>query len=101
MQTVLVLTDSIAAVGTLLICRTLPLVILGTALSPFADRWNKKAILITSDIARALIVLAFVAAVFWRNSGILFVGSVFFGISGALFNPTKQALLPLIADRKI
>ncbi|WP_084065671.1 MFS transporter [Bacillus sp. JKS001846] len=99
-QTVLMLTNSLTAVGTLLLCRSLPYVFLGPILSPLVDKWPKKVILMATDIIRALLVLSFILAIVYNNVHILYVNSFIFGVISVLFNPTKQALLPLIVNRK-
>lgn len=99
-QTVLMLTNSLSAVGTLLLCRSLPYVFLGPILSPLVDKWPKKKILMATDVIRALLVLSFILAIVYNNVHILYVNSFIFGMISVLFNPTKQALLPLIVDRK-
>ncbi|AUJ61247.1 MULTISPECIES: MFS transporter [Bacillus amyloliquefaciens group] len=99
-QTVLMLTNSPAAVGMLLLCRSLPVVFLGPILSPLVDKWPKKVIMIATDILRALLVLSFIGAIVYNNVYVLYINSFLFGVISVLFNPTKQALLPLIVNRK-
>jgi predicted MFS family arabinose efflux permease len=98
-QTVLMLTNSTTAVGILLLCRALPNVFLGPIVSPFVDKLPKKPILIITDIVRTFLVLSFILAIIFKNEWILYMSSFVIGVMSVLFNPAKQAFLPLIVDR--
>ncbi|SFS45302.1 Predicted arabinose efflux permease, MFS family [Marininema halotolerans] len=100
MQTVLMLTNSISAVGILLLCRSLPYVFLGPILSPLVDKWPKKTIMIVTDIIRAFLVLSFILAISYKAIFVLYICSFLFGVMSVLFEPAKQTLLPLIVGRK-
>lgn len=99
-QTVLMLTNSASAVRMLLLFRALPHVILGPIASPLVDKWSKKNIMIVTDIVRAFLVLSFILAIYFKSVWILYISSFVFGLMSVLFNPAKQAFLPLIVDRK-
>lgn len=89
------ITGSASAVGGLLVARLLP-----TLLSPLAgvlaDRLDRRAILVVSDLCRAGLI---VAVVFTRELVVLY-GLVFLmGLARAVFNPTIRAAFPSIVSR--
>ena len=86
------LSGSASAVGGLLVARLVP-----TLASPLvgvlADRLDRRAILVTSDLARAILILA---AVFARDLFVLY-GLVFLmGVARTFFNPTIRAAFPSV-----
>jgi MFS family permease len=86
------LSGSASAVGGLLVARLVP-----TLASPLvgvlADRLDRRAILVTSDLARATLILA---AVFARDLFVLY-GLVFLmGLARTFFNPTIRAAFPSV-----
>lgn len=96
----LVLTGSAAAMGFVLLCRTLPAVLLGPIASPLIDRCPKKRILLLSDLARAVFSLLFAAAFAWQAEWLLYVGAILLGLAGILFNPAENAAISLIVAQK-
>ncbi len=54
-QVTLTLTHSPAWMGLVLLCRSLPAVILGPFAGPFVDRFPKKPFLVVTDLVRAVI----------------------------------------------
>src|SRR5215212_1263154 len=86
------ITGSAAAVGGALVARLLP-----TLASPLAgvlaDRFDRRVILVASDLARAALVLGIVFA---RDLVVLY-GLVFLmGVVRTLFNPTVRAAFPSV-----
>ncbi|MDQ4128254.1 MAG: MFS transporter [Actinomycetota bacterium] len=86
------ITGSASAVGGVLVARLLP-----TLASPFAgvlaDRLDRRAILVTSDLARAVLVLGIV---FTRNLAIIYVLVFLMGLARTFFNPTVRAAFPSV-----
>jgi MFS family permease len=86
------LSDSASAVGGLLVARLIP-----TLASPLvgvlADRLDRRAILVASDLARAVLILA---AVFTRDLVGLYVLVFLMGLARTFFNPTIRAAFPSV-----
>ena len=86
------LSGSASAVGGLLVARLVP-----TLASPLvgvlADRFDRRAILVTSDLARAVLILA---AVFTRDLFVLYVLVFLMGVARTFFNPTIRAAFPSV-----
>lgn len=84
------ITDSASAVGGILVARLLP-----TLASPLvgvlADRLDRRAILVLSDLSRAILVFGLV---FVRDVTILYLLAFLFGIARTFFNPTVRAAFP-------
>ncbi|WP_303802486.1 MFS transporter [Alicyclobacillus macrosporangiidus] len=98
-QVTLTLTDSPAAMGFVLLCRSLPAVILGPFAGPFVDRFPKKPFLVATDLVRAVLAFALSLSVWLHASWILYVVSALLGISGTLFGPARSAAMPLMVSR--
>jgi MFS family permease len=86
------LSESASAVGGLLVARLIP-----TLASPLvgvlADRLDRRAILVASDLARAVLILA---AVFTRDLVGLYVLVFLMGLARTFFNPTIRAAFPSV-----
>jgi MFS family permease len=90
------ITGSASAVGGALVARLLP-----TLASPLAgvlaDRLDRRAVLITSDLARAVLVLGMVFA---RNVVVLYALVFLMGLARTFFNPTIRAAFPSVVGRR-
>src|SRR5215204_1861784 len=86
------ITGSATAVGGALVARLLP-----TLASPLAgvlaDRLDRRAVLIASDLARAVLVLGLVFA---TNLATIYVLVFLLGFARTLFNPTVRAAFPSV-----
>lgn len=99
-QTTLALTHSPSALGLVLLCRSLPSVTLGPFISPLTDRYSKRAILLISDVARAVVVLIFPLAFIFQTVSLLYTGALLLGLSGIMFAPAWQAAFPLLVSKE-
>jgi len=94
------LTNSGLAVGALFVIRALAQFVTGPFGGLLADRFNRKAILIWADIARAFIVLGFLLVKDASQLWLLYtLTALQLGISGIFF-PTKDAILPDVAPEE-
>ena len=92
------LTDSGLAIGTLFVIRALAPFLIGPIAGVVADRYNRKQILIWTDIGRALAVLGFLFVRDPSHVWLLYaLTAVQLGISG-FFYPTRSAILPDITS---
>jgi MFS family permease len=86
------ISDSASVVGGVLIARLLP-----TLASPFvgvlADRLDRRAILVASDLARAVLVLGII---FTRDLVIIYILVFLMGLARTFFNPTIRAAFPSV-----
>ena len=97
---VALLTQSGVAIGGLFVVRMLAVFLVSPVAGVVADRYNRKQILIVTDIARALTVVGFL---FIRDASqvwLLYVlTAIQFAISGFFF-PTRNAILPDIVSQR-
>jgi len=94
------LTQSGLAVSSLFVVRLLAPFLVSSVAGVVADRYNKKFILIATDVARAATLLCFL---FIRDAGDIWLLYVLTGIQFAIsgfFTPTKTAILPEIVTEQ-
>lgn len=95
-------THSTLAVGGLFLARALPPFLMGPLAGVVADRFNRKAVLITSDLLRALIVSGFLLVNGPDRVWLLYVLSVAQFAVSAFFEPARSALVPsLVAEDEL
>ena len=99
---VLNLTGSGRAIGLVLVARFLPSVIVGPLAGVIADRFNRRRIMIVSDIMRAVVVLGFL---FVRHPGqlwLIYALTVLQLTFSTFFEPAKTASIPsIVAEREL
>jgi MFS family permease len=99
---VLRLTGSGRAVGLVLVARFLPSVVLGPLSGVLADRFNRRHIMIASDVARALVVLGFLFVRSPEQLWLVYVLTVLQLAFSAFFEPARSAALPsVVAPRDL
>lgn len=93
------LTGSTAALAGITIAIALPQLLFGLVAGVFVDRWDRKRIMIVSDVVRGLLVLGLIVvrdpALVW----IFFVLSFLQAAVGTFFDPAKSAVVAQILDR--
>ena len=94
------LTDSGLAIGGLFIVRMLAPFLVSPFAGVVADRYNRKHILIITDISRAVVVLGFLFVRDTSDIWLLYVlSAIQLGISGFFF-PTRNAILPDVVSQR-
>jgi MFS family permease len=94
------LTGSGRAIGLLLVARFLPSVILGPLSGVFADRFNRRTLMIASDAARALVVLGFLFVRRPEHVWLAYALTVLqLGLS-SFFEPARSAAIPSIVKER-
>ena len=85
-------------VGWLLIFKTLP----SLAMTPFAgaaaDRYPRRNLMMATDLARALVVLAMFLTLIWPSTTLVYLLVILQSSLSAFFEPARQALLPDIVS---
>lgn len=90
------LTGSTVALAGLAIATTLPSLIFGLVSGAYADRLDRKRVMVISDTIRGLVVLGFM---FVQNADLIWIVYVLAftqAAVGTLFDPAKGALMPQI-----
>jgi DHA3 family macrolide efflux protein-like MFS transporter len=91
-------TGSASAMGLVMALSLLPEIVVGLFAGPFIDRWDRRTILVVTDLLRGLAVLGVTAL---QASGALTVGgvavaAVSISLASAFFNPASQAIIPQV-----
>ncbi len=94
------LSGSGLAIGGLFLARLLPPFVLSPMVGVVADRFDRRKILIASDLLRAVIVLGFLLVRTEGDIWLLYVLTVLQLSISAFFEPTRAAILPSIVARK-
>lgn len=89
-------TGSAAALATLTIVRSLPVLLFGPLAGVMADRFSRRRIMLLSDIARAILYVLLPLATSWPQ--IMAIAFLTSSIS-AFFRPALTALLPDVVEK--
>ena len=92
-------TESGLAVGALFLARTLPQFLLGPVAGVVADRFDRKRVMVISDLLRAGIVLSFLFVDRPERLWLLYVLTVAQFTVSAFFQPASAAILPSLVQR--
>ncbi|CAA9568723.1 MAG: hypothetical protein AVDCRST_MAG87-2199 [uncultured Thermomicrobiales bacterium] len=91
------------AISLVILAFSLPAVLFGPIAGVLADRWNKRALMATLNLARAGAVFLFlIIRPGWHVETILaayYVVTFLFGIAGQFFAPVLGATIPLVTPR--
>ena len=94
---VLQTTHSGLAVSGVLLARAVPAVLAGPLAGVVLDRVNRKAIMIASDVIRAVVALAFILTVGGHSTWLLYTLSALLMLASPFFTSGRSAILPSIA----
>jgi MFS family permease len=95
---VLKLTGSGRAVGLVLVARFLPSVVLGPLSGVLADRFDRRRIMIASDVLRAFVVLGFLFVRSPEQVWLVYLLTVLQLAFSAFFEPARSAALPSVVS---
>lgn len=90
------LTGSTAAIATMTILLAIPQVTIGLLGGVFADRWDRKRILLASDLLRGLLVLGFLFVDSAQRLWLLYTLAFVQAAVGTIDNPARGAILPQV-----
>lgn len=91
------LTGSALASGGMFIALTMPNVLLGSVAGVFADRWDRRRVMVAADFSRAVVLLLLLAV---RSPDWIWLVYAVAALDAAIsqfFSPAKNALLPQFA----
>lgn len=94
------LSGSGLAIGGLFLARLLPPFLLSPLVGLVADRFDRRKILIVSDLLRAVVVLNFLFVHTGQDVWLLYVLTVLQLSISAFFEPTRAALMPSLVARQ-
>ncbi len=99
---VLQVTGSSAKMGLVIFFAMAPSVLLGFFIGGIIDRFDRKTLLVVSDVFRGL-VIGIVAIVYFLghlNLVVIIAAQILLSIASAFFTPTVQAVIPQIVDKE-
>ena len=92
------LTNSGLVVAAIFLSRAIPAITIGPLAGVLLDRFDRKRIMIGSDLMRALVALGFIFAVISSRVWILYLFSALLMIASPFFTAGRSAILPTIAN---
>lgn len=93
------LTGSTAAVATTAIAVALPTLLFGMVAGAYVDRWNRKKVMLVSDLFRTSFVLLFLLVSTPEMMWLLYTVAFIQAALGTFFNPAKSAFVPKIVPQ--
>ncbi|HVO09877.1 MAG TPA: MFS transporter [Vicinamibacteria bacterium] len=95
---VLETTGSGMAVSLLMVARAVPAVVAGPAAGVALDRFDRRRIMLASDLVRAVVAFAFVLPAAQRQSALLYALSAALMFASPFFSSGRAAILPTIVS---
>jgi MFS family permease len=94
------LTGSPLALGGVFLLKLLPLGLASPLAGVVVDRWNRRRVMIASDLVRALLVLGFLVVDTAAEVPLLYLLVVAQVVAGSVFEPARAASLPNITSAR-
>src|SRR6185437_4717743 len=91
-------THSGAVVAALMLSRAVPAVVAGPLAGVLLDRFDRRRIMIASDLIRGVVALGFILALGSRQTWPLYVLSALLMLASPFFTSGRSAILPVIAS---
>jgi MFS family permease len=91
-------THSGAVIATLMLSRAIPAVLAGPLAGVLLDRFDRRHLMITSDLIRGVIALGFIAAIGLRQTWLLYLLSALLMLASPFFTSGRSAILPSITS---
>lgn len=93
-------TGSTAAVAGTAIAVALPQLLFGMVAGVYVDRWDRKRVMVVSDVVRGILVLGFVLFTSADQIWLMYALAFLQATVGAFFNPAKGAMIPHVVGRE-
>ena len=90
-------THSGAAIAGLMLSRAIPAIIVGPFAGVLLDRFDRRRIMIVSDLVRGFLALGFILAIGAQKTWLLYLLSALLMIASPFFTSGRSAILPSIA----
>ena len=89
--------DPGVVVSGVMLSRAIPAVMIGPFAGIVLDRFDRKKIMIASDLIRAVVAAAFILAYQWHSTSMLYILSALLMAASPFFTSGRSAILPTIA----
>lgn len=93
-------TGSGLVVSGVMLSRAIPAVLAGPLAGVVLDRFDRKRIMIASDLVRAVVALGFIATTHYHQSWILYVLSALLMFASPFFTSGRTSILPTITSKE-
>jgi MFS family permease len=93
-------TGSGLVVSGVMLARAIPMVLAGPLAGVVLDRWDRRRIMMASDLLRAVIALGFVATTHYHQSWLLYLLSGLLMFCSPFFTSGRTSILPTITTRE-
>jgi MFS family permease len=93
-------TGSGLVVSGVLLSRAIPAVLAGPLAGVLLDRFDRKRIMMASDLVRALVALGFIATTHYHQPWVLYVLSGLLMFASPFFTSGRSSILPTITSKK-
>jgi predicted MFS family arabinose efflux permease len=90
-------TGSALGASTVFLVELVPLLLLGSVLGVFVDRWDRRRTIVVTALLQAVALLPLLAATPDRM-GIVYAVAAVEAVLGAVINPARQALVPSLVE---
>ena len=94
----LALTRSGIVITGIMLARAIPAMTVGPLAGVLLDRFDRKRIMIASDLMRAVVALGFILTITHRHIWVLYVFSALLMVASPFFTAGRSAILPTIAN---
>ena len=91
-------THSGAVISGVMLSRAIPAVAAGPLAGILLDRFDRRRIMITSDLVRAVVALGFILAIAYKQTWLLYILSALLMLASPFFTSGRSAILPAIAS---
>jgi MFS family permease len=93
------LTHSGLVVMGIMLSRAIPAITIGPLAGVLLDRFDRRRIMIASDLMRAVVALGFIVALWQKQIWLLYVFSALLMVASPFFTAGRSAILPTIANK--
>src|SRR5215831_10334253 len=93
-------TKSGLVVSGVMLSRAIPAMLIGPAAGVVLDRFNRKHIMIASDLIRAVVAALFILTIHRHDTWLLYLLSALLMLASPFFTSGRSAILPSIATRE-
>ncbi len=94
------LTGSTAALATMMVVLAIPTLTFGLIAGVYVDRWDRKRVMIVSDVIRGVLVLGFALVNGPEKIWLLYLIGFVQASIGTFFNPARSALIPNLVAKE-
>lgn len=93
-------TGSALATGAMFIVNNLPTLLFGSLAGVFVDRWDRRRIMIGTDLLRALLLLFLLLARSSQTIWLVYPTAFLISFMAQFFRPAKQAIIPSLVKQE-